>query len=190
MVTYTLQPAAKEVWDKLPPALRDAIRGVDDAMEQVRNNSGKAMVEAWADETQDPGIMYIQPGGQTLYGRKGMETFRSVDGIPCEPTTLAVEYQRIVATPDLAFTVSIESGMMYPPGGKPFDLKGNVTYIYKRFGDRWKLIHLHVTGMNKGSLHTYDMLKCPECGVELLETPMKVHRMSEHGHSWDDIVNA
>ena len=188
MVTTTFQPAAQAVWDTLDPALKKAIAGVDDAMEQVRNNHGAAMVEVWADESQDPGIMYIQPGGQTLRGKKGMEMFRAVDAIPAPLTTLTVEYERIVATKDIAFTVSIESGLMYPPGGNPWDLRGNVTYIYKRFGDVWKLIHRHVHGMDKNSLHTYDIKKCPECGVEMLETPMKIHRMGAHGHKWDDIV--
>ena len=45
MVTTTFQPAAQAVWDTLDPALKKAIAGVDDAMEQVRNNHGAAMVE-------------------------------------------------------------------------------------------------------------------------------------------------
>jgi len=191
MVKRTFHPAAKEVWDKLDPALRDCICRVDDAMEQVRNGSGKAMVEVWADQTQDPGIMYVQPGAPTLYGQKGMETFRSVESVPHKGfNELTVEYQRIVVTKDLAYAVLIESSMTNPPGGDPFDLRGNVTYIYERFGDTWKLVHRHIHGMNKESLHTYDLLKCPECGVELLETPMKSHRMGVHGHSWKEIVGA
>jgi SnoaL-like domain len=192
MVTQIFHPAAEAVLDDLDPGLREAMLRVDDAMEQVRNNNGAAMVAVWADEDEDPGVMYCQPGAATLYGQKDMQTFSAADGPPPDPRAeLTVEYERIVATDDLAYTVSIERGLLYPPGlPQGFDLVGNVTYIYRRFGDTWKLVHRHVHGMNKESLHTYDVWTCPACGVELLETPMKVHRLVEHGHSWEEIVGS
>jgi ketosteroid isomerase-like protein len=188
MGTQIFQPAAEAVMDQLDPALREAILRADDAMEQFRSNRGAAMVAVWADESEDPGITYVQPGGQSLCGQKRLEeTFHALDSLPNTPATLTVEYERIVANDDLAFTVSTERGLVFPPGlPEGFDLVGQVTHIYKRFGDTWKIIHRHVHGMNKESLHTYDIEVCPECGIELMETAMKIHRMSEHGQKWSE----
>ena len=189
MVTQIFYPPAEAVLDSLDPALRECMLRVDEAMEEVRSGSGTSYAAVWADESEDPGIMYPQPGAPTAYGAQVKETFQGykVDGLP--KVELITEYERIVATKDLAFAVLFEHGMPRKADGtiEDNDLAGNVTYIYQRFGDHWKLIHRHVHGMNKFSLHTYDVITCPECGESMLETPFTIHCRTVHDMEMEEI---
>ena len=188
MPTQMFHPAAEKVLDDVDPALLDALRRVEEGMEGVRSGHGVAYAAMWAAADEDPDIMYPQPGAPTIYGDEIRETFRTYDRPGSEPVDLVTEYQRIVQVGDLAFVVLIERApVRYADAPLDAELAGNVTYILRRFGDQWKLIHRHVHGMNKFSLHTYDSYTCPECGVTLFDTPFRNHCIAEHGMTYPDV---
>lgn len=58
--------------------------------------------------------------------------------------SVAVELLACHVTPDLAYTVAIERGMVRPAGGDAFAPKAlRVTEIFRRDGAEWRLIHRH-----------------------------------------------
>jgi len=184
MPKQIFHPTAQKALDKIDPSLLDAMRRVEEAMEAVRSGNGAPYADVWADANEDPDIMYPQMGAPTIYGNNVREIFRGFQTKAAAPVELTTEYQRIVAVGDLALVVLIERAPYGSDAPKDVELKGYVTYVFQKFGERWKVIYRTVHPMDKASGHTYDTYKCPKCDATLVDVMFRNHCNSVHGMTW------